>query len=158
MAQQGGPAHGGAKESYSLASMIVRTGEVFDGFGRVFRPEFHRRVKVVELPKELATIDLEPTEVVLAVRVIIASERVERADTLENLGSHFLGHGRYTRGRHHLAADERLSEGIVEVARALGGHRRPEPWPPLGCARHALSGDFPTCRSSAIFRCSTAIL
>jgi DNA-binding response OmpR family regulator len=75
--------------------------------------------RIVDHPKELAAVDLEAAEVVLALRVVIGRERVERPHSLEHLVSHLVGHSRDAGGRHHLAADERSPEGVVEIADAL---------------------------------------
>src|ERR1700722_18389537 len=95
---------------------------------------------MIDFPKELATVDLEVPEIVLAMRVVVGIECLERLYPVEDLSSQFVSQGRDASGHHDLAASKRLPEGIVEIADALGSHRRLAPWTPLGGCRRVCAG------------------
>ena len=60
-------------------------------FRWIFRTEFTALVVVVDLPKELSAAQVEGTEVMLTVRIVIRGELFELSDLLERRGLH---HGR----------------------------------------------------------------
>src|SRR4051812_10749928 len=53
----------------------------FRRISRVLRAEFHLRIVIIDLEIELATIEREVAEVMLAMRVVIGSEIRERRHT-----------------------------------------------------------------------------
>ena len=52
---------------------------------RIVRSVRHAAVVIVDLPKELMLSDLQGTEVVFAVRIVVHRELVERLDALDRL-------------------------------------------------------------------------
>ena len=70
--------------------MMVRTRSVFFGSARIFRAELGLEIVVVDLPEQLLAVELEAAEVVLAVRVVVRIEVIER-DHLRECLRHELG-------------------------------------------------------------------
>src|SRR5579872_5730318 len=84
----------------------------------------------VDLPEDTMAGMLERAEVMLAVRVVVWREFVERPYTLQHRNSHVVRQCRNTRGHIDPSTSERPSESIIQLADEIDAHRRRGTWFP----------------------------
>src|SRR3954470_7279155 len=108
-AQRRCPAHGGARDQYSSASIIVKTRAVFDGWLDLPIRTPCSNV-AIELENELSPRENEVGEFVLATRVVVVVEVGER---------------RHARGQGVDACGHRHPERVVEGPDLPGAHDAP---------------------------------
>jgi hypothetical protein len=75
---RGGKRGAGKRRSILLSEHDGEDAKRLLGIGRIFRPEFSREIEVIDLPEEFLALELERAEVVLAVRIVVRVEVVER--------------------------------------------------------------------------------
>jgi hypothetical protein len=90
------------------------------GIARVFRSKLATLVVVVELPEEFPVYELEATEVVLPVGIVVSAEGAERCDLAECGSLHHVGKLGDAARHHYPAAGECPPEGVIEITNAGG--------------------------------------
>ena len=101
--------------------MSVSTRVVFAGSAGSSEPNSRIEIVVIEFEKELQAREVEASEVVLAMRIVIAVERVERRDRSDRHRAHVARQIADADGQQQAAESriEGLSKRVVEIANAF---------------------------------------